>query len=192
MNKKTPLAFNTSSPHSWPQSNDHKPRVLRHWNRIGSAQKRLRATLKLDPNSSSHRVRPPLCTLSVLRARRADVSVGWFILPGFLPSPPTDSVLFLPAHAVAVPLCVRLEDSEPGQRRHLGTYFIKMTRWRVSWRVLVARCLVGGKKRTERSRWTRILQWTYADLLKFYFMGINYIFIRAASTYSLSYFPADT
>lgn len=116
------------------------------WNLIGSAQKRSRSTLKLDPNSFSHRVRPPLWTLSVLRARRADVSVGWFIRPGFLPSPPTDSVSFLPAHVVAVPLRVHPEDSEPGQRRHLGTYFIRMTRWRVSWRVLVARCPVGGGK----------------------------------------------
>lgn len=30
------------------------------------------------------------------------------------------------------------------------------------------------------------------DLLKFYFMDINCIFIPVASTYSLSYFPVDT
>lgn len=144
--EKKKIAFPASSPHSWPQSNDHKPRVLRFfrsypWNLIGSAQKRSRSTLKLDPNASSHRVRPPPCTLSVLRARRADVSVGWFIRPGFLPSPPTDSVSFLPAHAVPVPLRVHPEDSEPGQRRHLGTYFIKITRCRFTgacWRRVVA------------------------------------------------------
>lgn len=84
--------------------------------------------------------------------------------PGFLPSLLTDSASCVPVHAVAVLLCARrlrhqhstyAQISEPGQRRHFGTYLHKIIRWPFFSRLLVACCRV-GKKRTEPSGWTRM------------------------------------
>lgn len=107
------------------------------------------------PNWSFKRVRPLLYTLSVPEI--VALTSTWVDLSTGLPPESTDGLRVVCAGARRLhhKHSAYTQISEPGQRRHFGTYLHKIMHWPFFRRLLVACCRV-GKKRTEPSGWTRM------------------------------------